>query len=255
MNRPAKTDGNREQPPRAARDRGGLKSAGTILTVLLILGLVGYGVHALLVELSLGRWELSAAGMERFIESWGPWAAIASILLMILHSFVPIPAELLAVANGMLFGPLRGLAITWIGAMLGAYLAFGLARVLGRPFVLKMLPPRHRDRLDEWVGKQGSGVLLISRLVPIVSFNAINYAAGLTNISWWTFSWTTGLGILPLTTFMVVIGDRVLTWPRTVWAVLASAAILISLLVWWWLRRLAGRGQKRANGQEPDGDA
>jgi uncharacterized membrane protein YdjX (TVP38/TMEM64 family) len=193
-------------------------------------GLVTYGVYALLAEVSLSGWDFSVDGTERFIESWGRWAAVASILLMILHSFVPLPAELLAVANGMLFGPLWGMAVTWTGAMLGAYLAFGLARALGRPFVLKMLPPRHRDRLDEWVGKQGSGALLISRLVPIVSFNAINYAAGLTNVTWWTFSWITGLGILPLTALMVIIGDQVLSWPWTVWVTVAAVAVLVSLV-------------------------
>ena len=54
---------------------------------------------------------------------------------MVLHSFVPFPAEVVAMANGMLYGPLWGTLITWVGAMLGAYLAFGLARWLGRPFV------------------------------------------------------------------------------------------------------------------------
>jgi uncharacterized membrane protein YdjX (TVP38/TMEM64 family) len=204
-------------------------------------GLVAYGVYASLAELSLSGWDFSVAGMERFIESWGRWAAIASILLMIIHSFVPLPAELLAVANGMLFGPLWGMALTWTGAMLGAYLAFGLARALGRPFVVKMLPPRHRNRLDGWVAKQGSGALLIARLVPVISFNAINYAAGLTNVSWWTFSWTTGLGILPLTALMVIIGDRVLSWPWMVWVAVAAVAVLMSLLLWRWGRRLARR--------------
>ena len=203
-----------------------------------MLSLLAYGGYVLMTDASLDGLDFSVKGMERIIESWGRWAVVASILLMILHSFVPIPAELLAVANGMFFGPLWGIVVTWIGAMIGAYLAFGLSRALGRPFVLKMLPCKHRDRLDEWVSKQGSGALLISRFVPVVSFNAINYAAGLTNISWWTFSWTTGLGILPLTILMNVIGDQVLTWPWTIWAAAGSAAVVVSLLVWSLARRL-----------------
>jgi len=38
----------------------------------------------------------------------------------------------------------------------------------------------------------------------VISFNLINYAAGLTTISWWTFTWATALGILPLTCLMVL---------------------------------------------------
>ncbi len=239
MDRRTTTDLSPGKPPPGMPGGNLLKPVIPLLAGLLLLSLAAYGVHLLMAEFAWNDWDFSVAGVERFIESWGRWAAIAAMLLMILHSFVPVPAELLAVANGMLFGPLWGMALTWTGAMLGAYLAFGLARALGRPFVVKMLPPRHRDRLDGWIAKQGSGALLIARLVPVISFNAINYAAGLTNISWWTFSWTTGLGILPLTALMVVIGDRVLNWPWTLWVAMAAVAVLVSLFVWRLVRRLA----------------
>ena len=42
---------------------------------------------------------------------------------MVLHSFIPFPAEFLAIANGMVFGPVLGTVITWSGAMAGALLA------------------------------------------------------------------------------------------------------------------------------------
>ncbi len=51
--------------------------------------------------------------------------------------------------------------------------------------------------------------LLILRLIPIIAFNLINYAVGLARISWWTFTWTTGLGILPMTLLMEAIASVV----------------------------------------------
>ena len=83
---------------------------------------------------------------------WGHWAAVGSIVLMIVHSFVPVPAEILAVANGMVFGPIWGTIITWIGAMLGAYLAFGLFARSGTRtrFARTMVPERHWRTLDTW---------------------------------------------------------------------------------------------------------
>src|SRR5580692_3963368 len=63
---------------------------------------------------------------RRFAESWGSWAALGSITLMVLHPILPFPAELIAAANGSLFGFLWGTAITWTGAMLGAALSFGV---------------------------------------------------------------------------------------------------------------------------------
>ncbi|HZA67305.1 MAG TPA: TVP38/TMEM64 family protein [Geminicoccaceae bacterium] len=184
--------------------------------------------------------ELSVAAVERTIEAWGMWGVAGAILLMVLHSFVPFPAEIVAMANGMLYGPFWGTVITWTGAMLGAYLAFGLARWLGRPFVRAMIAERHHEKLDDWVARQGGGMLLVSRFVPVISFNLINYAAGLTAISWWTFTWATGLGILPLTFLMVLMGDGLWSGETGAWLWLVLAA-LGGWAIWWAFtrRRLA----------------
>ncbi len=185
--------------------------------------------------IALAWWELSVAteagfGSFRFseetiaerIKSWGIWGVVGSISLMIVHSFVPFPAELLAVANGMVYGAFWGTVITWIGAMLGAFLAFGLARWLGRPFVKRMVPKSRWDRLETWTNRRGGIALLLCRLVPVIAFNLLNYAAGLTTISWWTFAWATGFGILPLTVLMAVMGDRMTELYWWVWMLLAA---------------------------------
>jgi uncharacterized membrane protein YdjX (TVP38/TMEM64 family) len=173
------------------------------------------------------------AGIEAEIKSWGNWAVAASIGLMVAHSLVPFPAEFITFANGMLFGPVWGVVITWTGAMLGAALAFALARWLGRPFVDALMNERHRAAMDRWLRRQGIGVLLLSRLMPLISFNVINYAAGLTPISWWTFLWTTGVGILPITTLLVVTGDQIWNGGGHAWIYLVAVAAAGTLL--WYL--------------------
>jgi uncharacterized membrane protein YdjX (TVP38/TMEM64 family) len=170
---------------------------------------------------------------------------------MILHSFIPFPAEILAMANGMLYGPLWGTVITWTGAMLGAYLAFGLARWLGRPFVLARVGERRRVVVDRWAAEQGGPALLFSRLLPVISFNLINYAAGLTTISWWTFTWATALGILPLTCLMVLMGDGIWSGDTNVWLWLLAAAVAGWFL--WWV--VVEKGRRRGGGEgRPPGE-
>lgn len=188
---------------------------------------------------ALPGFTMSVEGFEEQIRSWGPWGVAGSILLMILHNFIPFPAEILAMANGMVYGPLWGTVITWTGAMLGAYLAFGLARWLGQPFVLAMVGERHRVVVERWTAEQGGPTLLFSRLVPVISFNLINYAAGLTTISWWTFTWATALGIVPLTFLMVLMGDRIWSGDNNVWLWFVAAAVAGWFL--WWLMTQKGR--------------
>jgi uncharacterized membrane protein YdjX (TVP38/TMEM64 family) len=177
-----------------------------ILAVVAACVVTGFGLRS--VEQAVARLDLSVEGIERIAEAWGAWAPVASIALMILHSFVPFPAELIAIANGMLFGPVWGTVVTWIGALLGAALAFALTRRYGRPLVDRFVARK------AWTGAEAlhaccdARTLLLARLVPVISFYLINYAAGVLDVGWWRFLWTTSLGILPITVASVALGDQ-----------------------------------------------
>jgi uncharacterized membrane protein YdjX (TVP38/TMEM64 family) len=77
--------------------------------------------------------------------------------------------------------------------------------------------------------------LLLARLVPVISFNLINYAAGVLGVGWWRFLWTTSLGIVPITVASVALGNQ-LTGPM--WdAWLAGSGLLLALYLGWrWYR-------------------
>lgn len=177
------------------------------------------------------RFNMSAEQAVALIGSWGVWGVAGSIALMVAHSFLPFPAEVIAVANGMVYGPLWGAVITWVGAMLGGSAAFALTRLIGRPLVQRLLSHRQQERLETWSHERGGAALLLSRLIPVIAFNLINYTAALTEISWWTFLWATGLGILPFTILLAIVGDRMLTVPLWAWLTIGAAATLAFLLL------------------------
>jgi uncharacterized membrane protein YdjX (TVP38/TMEM64 family) len=212
------------EPPRPHRP---LVAALLLGLLLLALGLAGWWLGRL-PALGLGQ---SVDQTVALIRGWGAWGIAGSIGLMVAHSFLPFPAEILACANGMIWGPVWGALITWVGAMLGAAAAFGLVRWLGRPLLRRLLPEPQQQRLAAWSAARGGGALLIARLVPLIAFNLLNYAAALSAISWWTFLWATGLGILPLTVLLAVLGDRMLTLPPWAWVALGAAALAALLLL------------------------
>lgn len=176
------------------------------------------------------------------IRSWGAWGVLGSISLMAVHSFLPFPAEVIALANGMVYGPLWGTIITWVGAMIGASLAFWVVRLFGRPFIQRFVSTRHQQALEQWSHNNGTAALLVSRLIPVIAFNLINYAAALTEVSWWTFLWTTGLGILPLTVLLATAGDHVMQLPLWV-----SLVISLCLLASWFIVVRWRRGRSNGN--------
>lgn len=202
-----------------------------LAAALLLLSISGVVAWWLLPPSWLLDLDKTVEGTVALIHSWGAWGVMGSIGLMVAHSFLPFPAEIVAIANGMVYGPVWGTVVTWIGAMLGASTAFGLVRLLGRPFVQCILSFRHQQQLALWSQEHGGVALLIGRLIPVIAFNLINYAAALTEISWWTFLWATGIGILPLTVLLNVLGDQMLTMPLWTWLALGGIAALTWLVL------------------------
>jgi uncharacterized membrane protein YdjX (TVP38/TMEM64 family) len=213
-------------PPDRVRQAAWRKIAGFCV----LLGvLVGGTFLVILAGQRVGT--VSGEAVAAYVKSWGIWGHFGLVGLMVVHSFVPFPAELVAIAAGMCFGAVWGTILTWIGAMVGALLAFGLSRKLGRPFVADLLAPKQMARIDNWSSATGISALIVVRLIPVIAFNLVNYAAGITRVSWWRFTWTTALGILPMTVLMAVLGEQMREPTLSDWLMLLAAGVLILLVV------------------------
>jgi uncharacterized membrane protein YdjX (TVP38/TMEM64 family) len=211
------------------------------IAFLLFVGIIGCGVYLAMADKPFG-FDLSHKGMSARIDALGPWRGVGIMVLMVLHSFVPFPAEVVTFLAGKHLGLFWGTVYSWSGAMLGAVMAFALSRAFGRSFVQAMLPARMREGLASWSTSKSTSALLIARFIPIIAFNLINYAAGLTNVRWWTFIWTTGLGILPLTVLFVSLGERMQDATWWDWAEFAAVAVVLSVVVQVGLRYARKRG-------------
>ncbi len=173
-----------------------------------------------------GSRELDVAHLRALIAAAGPWAPAASIALMVIHTAVPFPAELLTAANGAVFGFWGGLLVSWLGAMAGGCVGFAIARGLGRSAIIHLIPARAIAPVDATMGSAGWEIALVVRLIPVISFNLINFALGLTRLSWRTFLWTTAVGVLPVEVAVVAVGYGAGGSPRALpWALLALAAL------------------------------
>lgn len=217
-------------PLKAAR----LSNSTRLAIAALLLFLTALG---LMLTLNAGPGLPGPAELAAWLRGFGAWAPLAVVLLMIAHSFIPFPAEIVALCAGAVFGTLSGAALVWIGAMLGAILSFWLARRLGRGFVESRLSPENVARLDRFTRDRGTMTLLICRFIPLIAFNLINYAAGLTRVRIATFLWTTGVGILPITLLATWLGARMkdMSWPM----LLAVSGISIAVI--WAIHALSRR--------------
>lgn len=178
-----------------------------------------------------------------WIRAAGKWGWIIIIALLILHAFVPFPLEFAAVAAGATYGFWLGTILSWIGIILGGALSFWLARKYGRPYLDRKLGENQRNWLQIHSRDQGAIALLISRMLPFVSFTLISYAAGLTRISWWTFLWTTAVGILPITLMSVLYGANMAEMPKALAIAIPLIAIAIVIFLHFYARHKGWHGK------------
>jgi uncharacterized membrane protein YdjX (TVP38/TMEM64 family) len=141
--------------------------------------------------------------------AFGPFALIGLMVLAIVVS--PIPSGPIALAAGALYGASGGAIISIIGAEIGALLAFSLSRHFGYDAVrqsqnpvMKFIAVPRSQRGLMWI-------VFASRLIPFISFDAISYATGVTNLAFGRFAIATALGIVPICWALAAMGAGMAT--------------------------------------------
>jgi len=160
---------------------------GLIAIVLVALGLL---------STKAGIEVLTPETIRDFILSFGWLAPVLYILLYTIRPLFLFPAVILSLTGGLTFGPWWGTLLDLVGASLGAYLAFGLARFAGREAIQKWMGKRLQlwdDRLEQ----SGLKAIFLLRLIPLVPFDAVNYGAGLSKVRFRDYALATPIGIIP----------------------------------------------------------
>jgi uncharacterized membrane protein YdjX (TVP38/TMEM64 family) len=141
------------------------------------------------------------------VQSSGAWGPVLFVLLYVGACLVFAPGSLLTLGAGFLFGLRIGIVVSSIGSTLGAGAAFLLARTLLRAQMQRWFASDPRfQALDEAVGAQGFKVVLLARLSPVLPFNMLNLAFGLTKITFRDYLLASWIGMLPGALLYVYIG-------------------------------------------------
>jgi uncharacterized membrane protein YdjX (TVP38/TMEM64 family) len=141
------------------------------------------------------------------IQGLGAAGAIAFIALYIVVTIAFLPASLLTLGAGVVFGVVLGSIYVFIGATLGAILAFLVGRYLARGWVSRKIEGNPQFKaIDQAVGKEGFKIVLLTRLSPAFPFNLLNYAFGVTQVSFRDY-FLGFVGMIPGTVMYVYIGS------------------------------------------------
>lgn len=209
-----------------------------ILLAIILTSIIAFRVndqfHAHVVDV----WNVLSSGdqeeIRTYLNQFGAWAPVVSVLLMVLQAvFAPIPASVVQLSNGVVFGVIPGAMLNVIGQLLGATLAFSIARFLGQSAAERL-----SGRIDEhgfierWLEHWGAKALFLVRILPGMPSDFVSYLMGLTQMSFRTFFIVSMLGYIPQSLAYAWLGDAATEY---FWWIIAAGfglSGIIGLVLW-----------------------
>ena len=185
----------------------GETKATTSQTIIKWVSIAGVGIGLLVAArfLPLREW---THWLETWIESLGFWGPAVFVLVYILATVLFIPGSLLTLAAGALFGLGLGFVLVSIGSVIGAALAFLIARYFARSKVEAFAKSNPKfAAVDKAVSQGGWKIVGLLRLSPAIPFNWQNYFYGLTSIKFWPYVLTSWIAMMPGTFLYVYLGN------------------------------------------------
>ncbi len=170
------------------------------------------------------------AGVRSHIKGLGAAGPLLIVALALIHAVVFYPAEIVDAAAGFVYGFFPALALVMLGWLLSGLLCFAVGRSVARPLLDRWFGSERFERTEAAIERGGATLLLAVRLLPILPFSLVSYAAGAARVPLWRFTWTTVVGYLPITSLAVYFGTRLEGLSLTDPLVLGSAAALLALL-------------------------
>jgi uncharacterized membrane protein YdjX (TVP38/TMEM64 family) len=180
--------------------------------------------------------------VRREIDSLGAAGPLLILALALIHTVVFYPAEIVDAAAGFAYGFAPALLLTMTGWMASGVVCWTVGRSVARPLLDRWLGAERFERIEAAIERGGPTLMLAMRLIPILPFSIVSYAAGAARVPLWRFTWTTAIGYLPITALFVYFGTRLEGLSLTDPIVFGSAAGLVALLLLGhWAMRRQGR--------------
>lgn len=165
----------------------------TLRLALVILALAGLITASFVFPVT--PWILAVL---QWTQGLGIWAPAAVVIIYIFACVFFVPGSIITLGAGFLFGVVKGTIVVSLGATLGAAAAFIVGRTLLRDWVEKKVRGNPRFRaIDRAVGDQGFKIVFLARLSPVLPFNLLNYAFGVTRVPLGNYFFASWIGMLP----------------------------------------------------------
>lgn len=214
------------------------------LFLILIVGMVlAYFLIPSVEAFFKEAWDILTSDDERRIRAWvqqfGWFGPVVIVLAMVLQMFlIVIPSIALMVVAVLAYGPFIGSVIALAAVLTASSTGYLIGRLLGENVVVKMIGKKSEEKVVHYVDEYGFWAVVITRLNPMLSNDAISFVGGMLRMNYWKFIAATTLGISPLIIFIAYLGESNERLKNgLLWGSIISLVIFIGYVVWKQLRK------------------
>ncbi|RLT33196.1 MAG: TVP38/TMEM64 family protein [Chloroflexi bacterium] len=152
--------------------------------------------------------DLTPSGMRTLLAPLGGWGALIVVVGIAVILVVPVvPATVLQVGAGLVFGPWLGFGLTLLGDLIGALVGFAIARRWGHQVVRTRLSAAEQGAFDDLCVRITPTGMLLLRVLPGPAYTLVSFAAGCSSMPWWQYLLGSLLGVAPGLMVLTVAGD------------------------------------------------
>lgn len=208
-----------------------LKSSVLILTIICIIA-TGLGM------IFIGG--IDQNQLKMWLDKMGIFAPIIYVLLYTIGTLLILPSTPLNLTGGAFFGIWWGTFWTTVAAIIAAIVAFAFTRTIGKEIIAQKFAGRW-EAIDAEIRQGGLFYMFSIRLLPIIPYGLVNFAAGLTSIRWRDYLIGTILGTLPGVLPFVMMGAGFTELSQgnilPLMAAFALTGVLVGVATWYRRRR------------------
>lgn len=233
-------------------------SSGRAVRVLVASGLL-VAVATGLALFPMGRWMLA---LVEWVRDAGAAGVVVFVLVYVMATALMLPGSLLTLGAGFAYGPVWGALLVSPLSVLASSLSFALGRFVARDWISRRVARDGRfAAIDAAVGERGFKIVTLLRLSPVLPFNVLNYALGLTRVRPRDYVLGSWVGMLPGTVMYVYLGSLVTSaselasgertdagpWARILYWGGLAATLLVTISITRVARRALGTALERAS--------
>jgi len=183
-------------------------------------------------------WDVLTSNNEARIEAWvedmGWYAPVAIVVLMTLQMFLfVVPSWLLMVISVMAYGAWAGGALAVLAVAVASAIGYGIGKAAGEPAMKKVLG----EKKDAWIRREtdryGFWAIIITRLNPLLSNDAISVLGGALRMGFWKFLSATLAGIIPLVILIGVLGQNASSMKTSLIWLSVVSLLGLGFKIWW----------------------